>query len=354
MRILVLGVDHSILPPGCSITSDPGGDFEAVVASAAHIDTLSEDVPVFVLKSGGMADWAVKQKRPDVTLVSIDELQAELEKLVPNEAPPQISDLKKSLAIASYANKGGIGKTSSAINLALSLAARGVNTVIVDMDFGAPDVAGFFDVNPRRGLESLEETGVDNLLIKVRNNLWIVPGMTGPYQREMEASVLTRVVQELKNRFQTVVIDTPPAPWEKANLHNVFAMCDQVYAIVDQSKFSTQETAKYTVTLLAMGVDPSRIRIVLNRFNPKLMGIRQVEKAFAAGFKDKRNMPKVAVCIPEQWEDHVKDAYKGKSTSVEYWHKEADFLTKQLETGSAETKEVKSRWRLLPFLKRRN
>lgn len=354
MRILVLGVDHSILPPGCSITSDPGGDFEAVVASAAHIDTLSEDVPVFVLKSGGMADWAVKQKRPDVTLVSIDELQAELEKLVPNEVPPQISDLKKSLAIASYANKGGIGKTSSAINLALSLAARGVNTVIVDMDFGAPDVAGFFDVNPRRGLESLEETGVDNLLIKVRNNLWIVPGMTGPYQREMEASVLTRVVQELKNRFQTVVIDTPPAPWEKANLHNVFAMCDQVYAIVDQSKFSTQETAKYTVTLLAMGVDPSRIRIVLNRFNPKLMGIRQVEKAFAAGFKDKRNMPKVAVCIPEQWEDHVKDAYKGKSTSVEYWHKEADFLARQLVTESKETKEVKSRWRLPSFLKRKS
>ena len=75
---------------------------------------------------------------------------------------------------------------------------------------------------------------LDKLLIKARDNLWIIPGMTGPYQQELDAQILVQAIQTLKSKFQVVVIDTPPAPWEKANLHNVFAMCDQVYAVVDQ------------------------------------------------------------------------------------------------------------------------
>lgn len=342
MRVLVLGVDHSLIPRGCSVTSDPGGDFEAVVATAAHVDTLPGDVPVFVLKSGGMADWAVKQKRPDVIMIAPEDIKSELDKITPKAIVSEKSDKLSSLVVASYANKGGVGKTSSAINLALSLAAKRVKTVLVDMDFGAPDIAGFFDNKPTGGLECLKNMDVDDLLIRVKDNLWIIPGMTGPYQRELDGLVLTRAVQKLKTMFQVVVIDTPPAPWEKASLHSVFAMCDQVYAVVDQSKFSTQETAKYAVTLLAMGVDPSKIRIVLNRYNPKLVGIKHVEKAFVAGFKDKRNMPKVAVCVPERWEEHVRDA-------LEYWDKETDFVIRKLEgRGKESTDKPRFQWRL-PF-----
>jgi Flp pilus assembly CpaE family ATPase len=106
----------------------------------------------------------------------------------------------------------------------------------------------------------------------------------------------------------------------------VFEIADMALAVVDQSMFSEEETKKYAPTLLAMGITPEKIRIVVNRYSAKLHNIRVVEAAFNSGFKKNcKALPKVVAIIPENWNAAVQDAYKGSVANLvdagSPWHK---------------------------------
>lgn len=313
MRVLILGINPEILPAGCRITQDPG-EAEAAVCAPGYIDACPAEIPVYVIKENSMKDFLARQKRPDALFVSADELPLLLEE-------PEIEEpvfTSSSLLLASYANKGGVGKTTAILSLAFALSNRDKRTVLCDLDFGAPDLAGFFNITSKYGLESAGRVPLRDMLVKVRNNLYLLPGVSGT--TEPDPDELLQTINDLKTRFDAVLIDTPPAPWEKQIMHRIFPQCDVVYAVVDQSKFSMQETAKYAPTLLAMGVDPNRIRLVINRYNPKLTSIKEIQKSFVSGFRRGiKYTPKVAVIMPEGWEDHVKALAKGRIVSGSEW-----------------------------------
>lgn len=329
MRILLLGIDPEILPPNCKPTQDPA-EADAVLCSPALIEGCPDDIPVYVLKENSMKDFFARQKRPDAVFVTREELKNVLYEEPMVEEPK----LSKNLMIASYANKGGVGKTTAILSLAYALNEKGCKVVLCDLDFGAPDLAGFFKTEPRYGLEKLGTVPVKEMLVRIKQDMYLLPGVSGT--TEPDARELLETLKELRNTHDAVLLDTPPAPWEKPVLHSVFPECDLVYAVVDQSKFSMQETAKYVPTLLAMGVSPNRIRLVVNRYNPKLTSIKEIQKAFVSGFrKEVKYTPKVSVVIPEGWEDHVKALAKGRVAVGSEWEEEVDNLLsdKPLERG---------------------
>jgi ATP-binding protein involved in chromosome partitioning len=79
-----------------------------------------------------------------------------------------LQKIKHKLLVMS--GKGGVGKTSTAINLAIALSKRGANVGIVDVDLHGPDV-------PRMlGLDGLLDVNADNKLepMKYSENLHVV------------------------------------------------------------------------------------------------------------------------------------------------------------------------------------
>lgn len=244
----------------------------------------------------------------------------------------------RGIFLVTSANKGGVGKTTVAITLAVALARSGVPVVLCDFDFAAPDVAAFFDLKDKKlpGIEYLagkpvKKHYVENLLVKVEDNLYVLPGPMDQTLPTFEEGQISKLITVLKGMFPVVIGDTPPEFWAKPWLAEVFEKVDQVLSVVDQSKLSEQETRDYAPMLLSMGVTPERIKIVLNRFSPKLHNARLVEKHFNAGFKKdvpSKYLPKVVATIPEDWDAHVQKGYKSEVVGLEdtysQWHRLAE------------------------------
>jgi cellulose biosynthesis protein BcsQ/DNA-binding NarL/FixJ family response regulator len=266
-----------------------------------------------------------------------DDLKEEIEEapIITNNRPeiPPRRTVKEmpGVLVVSAANKGGVGKTTTAIAVATALAKAGIPTALVDFDLGAPDVATFFKIKDSPGVEKLANQNRINpaqieRLFVTKGNLYVLPGVMNKTLPRFKEGELAAILDYLKQKFSVVVCDTSPEPWTKRWLYEVFEMADMALAVVDQSMFSEEETQKYAPTLLAMGVTPEKIRIVVNRYSAKLHNIRVVEVAFNSGFKKGcKALPRVGAIIPENWNAAVQDTYKGNVAGLEDagspWHR---------------------------------
>ena len=110
----------------------------------------------------------------------------------------------------------GEGKTTTAVNLALSFGLDPEReTCLVDADLRTPAVHRAFAELPPAGLaELLEgEAKLEEVLVRVPDTrLWVLPVRSLPaHPAELLSSRrMVRLLEELSERFETVLIDSPP------------------------------------------------------------------------------------------------------------------------------------------------
>lgn len=130
------------------------------------------------------------------------------------------------MAIISIINqKGGCGKTTTAVNLATGLARSGYRVLLIDMDPQGHATLGL-GINPdtlkRTIFDVLEqrekEVSIDSIILPFGKRLTIAPAnvflsafeqsMAGKPWRE---SRLALVLSKIKNRYDHIIIDCPPS-----------------------------------------------------------------------------------------------------------------------------------------------
>ncbi len=119
-----------------------------------------------------------------------------------------------------FSPKGGVGKTTVSVNLALALADRGARKVcLVDLDLAFGDVAITLQLFPSHTIEHAigSEDAVDaplleSLLTRHADSVMVLAAPNHPDVRERVSPMLvSRVLKALRESFDYIVVDTAPA-----------------------------------------------------------------------------------------------------------------------------------------------
>lgn len=204
----------------CVLFIDISRDFDRAVSHIKTIKDKYKDVFVAALSNKTSTETIIKVMRAGAKeFVTKPIAQTEFLETIANikveyNATEQLDTCK---IISTFSNKGGIGKTSIAVNLAVELAQMTKEKVaLVDLNLQLGDVATFLDMSPAFAMDYIADN-INNLddeeLLKAmtrykNTSLYVIADpLNVDKSQDITAEQIKNILTALKRTFSYIVID---------------------------------------------------------------------------------------------------------------------------------------------------
>ena len=124
------------------------------------------------------------------------------------------NEMSNARVIAVTSGKGGVGKTSLSVNLAIEIAKMGKKVVIFDADFGLANVEVMLGIRPQYNLLDLihNDKTIEEIITKGPNDIGFISGGSGVSELatldKESIKVLVSELVKLDRLYDVVIIDT--------------------------------------------------------------------------------------------------------------------------------------------------
>lgn len=167
--------------------------------------------------------------------------------------------------------KGGVGKSSICVGLAIALTKRDFKVCLVDMDLGLKNLdimlglenRVFYDI----GDVALEKCSLSQALIKSKNTdkLYLLCGCKTIQIEKMNLDMFNKIIDELKDKFDYILFDT--AAGIESGFKYTTHLVDQVIVVSTLDSTSLQDADRIIGLLMKENI--SDIKCIINRYNSK-------------------------------------------------------------------------------------
>src|SRR5690349_1781589 len=193
--------------------------------------------------------------------------------------------------VAVFSPKGGVGRTTVAVNLAVAAAQTGKRVALVDASFQFGDVGVLLNLNPRNKsiadlageLQQGEAESLDTFMITHSSGVKVLLAPPSPEQAELIGpSAVKKVLNALRGSFELIVVDCPSS-FNEPTLA-VLDEADLILTLLTLEITSVKNMRLFLEVCDQLGYGPDKIRLVLNRADSTL-GIRVADVEHSIGRK---------------------------------------------------------------------
>ncbi|MHB8918771.1 MAG: AAA family ATPase [Desulfocucumaceae bacterium] len=186
--------------------------------------------------------------------------------------------------ISFFSSKGGVGKTTAACNLAISLAqeTRG-KVALVDMDLQGGDISVFMNISAKGGLAEVvqEAEYTDPSLLETyfcphMSGVRVMPAPSSPEQAELvTAAHAEGILKTLRDSYDYILVDTAAA------ISEITLACleasDQIMVIINQDLPTLRHT-RINLEILEKLNLTEKTKLILNKARTDGLKIKDLEK----------------------------------------------------------------------------
>lgn len=177
--------------------------------------------------------------------------------------------------ITVFSNKGGVGVTSLATNLAVSFAKNAkMTTGLVDLNMQMAEVGLHLDITPTYtiadalGTGNLDETRLKGLLTAHSSGVQLLSTPEDPVEGEMiSPGLLLEVFILLRGMFDVVIVDAGHA--FDSRVLEVLGLADTILVVAGLDVPTVRNTRRCLSLFAQLGFTQDKVRLVLNRDTKK-------------------------------------------------------------------------------------
>ncbi len=172
-------------------------------------------------------------------------------------------------AIVITSGKGGVGKTTTTANIGTALASMDKKVVVIDGDTGLRNLDVLMGLENRVVFTLVdvieEKCRLKQALIKDKrfNNLFLLPTAQTRDKNDVDINEMLRVVTQLKQEFDYVILDCPAGI--EQGFENAIVGADWAIVVVNPEITSVRDADRVIGKLDAKGIE--RQELIVNRMN---------------------------------------------------------------------------------------